>query len=104
MYRGLNFSHVKFYHDLSAGLKNLQRKPQNFGNKWPLARKAKTGCLAFKQQHIDQHLQFENLLSDIHVAQLVECQTSTLGDKGRGQNFSGVIYRPIPLDLGPDGI
>ena len=37
MYEGLNFSHVKFYHDLSAGLKNLQRKPQNFGDNWPLA-------------------------------------------------------------------
>ena len=37
MYVGLNFSHVKFYHDLSAGLKNLPRKPQNFGDIWPLA-------------------------------------------------------------------
>ena len=32
VYEGLNFSHVKFYHDLSAGLKNLRRKPQNFGD------------------------------------------------------------------------
>ena len=30
-------SHVKFYNDLSAGSKNLQRKPQNFGDNWPLA-------------------------------------------------------------------
>ena len=37
MYEGLTFSHVKFYHDLSAGLKNLPRKPQNFGDNWPLA-------------------------------------------------------------------
>ena len=32
-----NFSHVKFYHDLSADLKKLPRKPQNFGDNWPLA-------------------------------------------------------------------
>ena len=37
VYEGLNFSHVKCYHDLSAGLKNLLRKPQNFGDNWPLA-------------------------------------------------------------------
>ena len=33
----LKFSHVKFYHDLSVGFKNLPRKPQNFGDNWPLA-------------------------------------------------------------------
>ena len=37
MYEGLKFSHVKFYHDLSAGFKNFARKPQNFGDNWPLA-------------------------------------------------------------------
>ena len=37
VYEGLNFSHVKFYHDLSAGLKKFPRKPQNFGDNWPLA-------------------------------------------------------------------
>ena len=37
MYEGLNFSHVKFYQDLSAGFKNLPRKTQNFGDDWPLA-------------------------------------------------------------------
>ena len=37
MYEGLKFSCVKFYHDLSAGSKNLPRKLQNFGDNWPLA-------------------------------------------------------------------
>ena len=34
--KGFHFSHVKFSHDLFAGLKN-QRKPQNRGDNWPLA-------------------------------------------------------------------
>ena len=37
MYEGLYFSHVKFYRDLSAGLKILPRKPQKFVDNWPLA-------------------------------------------------------------------
>ena len=37
VYEGLNFSHVKFYYDLSAGFKKIPRKPQNFGDNWPLA-------------------------------------------------------------------
>ena len=37
VYEGLNFSHVKFYHDLSTGFENLLRKPRNFGDNWPLA-------------------------------------------------------------------
>ena len=37
MYEGLKFSHVKFYHDISAVFNNLPRKPQNFGDNWPLA-------------------------------------------------------------------
>ena len=37
MHKGLNFCHVKFHHDLSVGLENVPRKPQNFGDNWPFA-------------------------------------------------------------------
>ena len=45
--KGLTFLTWNFYHDISAGLKNLPRKPQNFGDNWPLASKLEflTVCL-----------------------------------------------------------
>ena len=36
VYEGLISSHVKFDHNLPAGLKKLPRKPRNFGDNWPL--------------------------------------------------------------------
>ena len=43
MYEELSFSHVKFYYYLSACFENLPRKPQNFGDNWPLASNCAVG-------------------------------------------------------------
>ena len=48
VYEWLNFSHVKFYHNLSAGFENLVRKPRNFGDnigRLPVLCFSKNDCL-----------------------------------------------------------
>ena len=56
VYEGLNFPHVKYYHDLSAGLKNLPRKPKNFGDNWPLASSLYVATCGFGQIFWTNHL------------------------------------------------